>query len=93
MMNRMNTRRRTRAARGSRILAVICLLSWAVAAPSGAAAQELEIEHDARLEGYGNDQKVVLEEPSTAMTWMGFSFCALVALLGLFKDAKRSHLD
>jgi len=94
MMNPMNTRRRTRrAARGSRILALVCLLAWAAAAPMRAGAQELEIDHDARLEGYGNDQKVAMDEPNTAMTWMGFSFCAVVALLGLFKDAKRSHLD
>jgi hypothetical protein len=56
-------------------------------------AQELEVEHDARLEGYGKDEKVAMEDRSTAMTWVGFSFCALIALLGLFKDAKRSHLD
>ena len=95
MMNLMNTRRRTVcAARGRRILAVaICLLSWGVVAPTGAGAQELEIEHDARLEGYGADQKVVLEEPNTAMTWMGFSFAAVVALLGLCTGAKRSPLD
>jgi hypothetical protein len=56
-----------------------------------ARAQELEIEHDARLEGYAD--KLALEPGNTAMTWAGFGFCAVIALLGLFKDAKRTHLD
>ena len=34
-----------------------------------------------------------LDAGNTAMTWAGFSVLAIVALLGLFKDAKRSHLD
>jgi hypothetical protein len=70
-----------------------CLLAWA-GSPAGcnlAQAQEVEIENDARLEGYG--EKVILDGGNTAMTWAGFSVLAIVALLGLFKDAKRSHLD
>jgi hypothetical protein len=54
-------------------------------------ADELEIETDARLEGYGD--KMALEPSNTAMTWAGFGFLSVIALLGLFKDAKRSHLD
>ena len=71
-------------------MTLACLLSWA-AVPGPARAQELELEHDARLEGYGD--KVTMEPGNNAMTWMGFGFLAVVTLLGLFKDAKRSHLD
>ena len=79
------------------IAPLLCLLTWAAVplAPSPssrATAQELEITTDARYEGYGND-KVTIEEGSSAMTWVGFTILCLIALLGLFKDAKRTHLD
>jgi hypothetical protein len=74
------------------LVMVTCLLSWAALPGNTARAQsELEIETDARLEGY--DEKLALEPGNNAMTWMGFGFLAVVTLLGLFKDAKRSHLD
>jgi hypothetical protein len=76
------------------IFPLVCLLAWAaapVATPPRAMAQELEMDHDARYEGYLD--KVVVEEGSTAMTWVGFTVLCLIALLGLFKDAKRTHLD
>ena len=83
-----------RMPRGTRnwIATLACLLAW-TGAPRGAAgaAAELEIETDARLEGYTD--KVALEPGNNAMTWMGFGFLAVVTLLGMFKDAKRSHLD
>ena len=76
------------------IVPLVCLVAWAgmPLSTSPAVAQELEIEHDARYEGYGQD-KVVVEEGSMAMTWVGFTILCLIALLGLFKDAKRTHLD
>jgi hypothetical protein len=79
------------------LVPLLCLLGWAVAplAPSPSArafAQELELETDARYEGYGSD-KVTIEEGSAAMTWVGFTILCLIALLGMFKDAKRTHLD
>jgi hypothetical protein len=72
-------------------LATVACLVAVAGAPAGAGAQELEIETDARLEGYPD--KVALEPANSAMTWAAFGFLAAVALLGLFKDAKRSHLD
>jgi LPXTG-motif cell wall-anchored protein len=36
---------------------------------------------------------VTIEESNSAMTWVGFTILCLIALLGLFKDAKRTHLD
>jgi hypothetical protein len=93
MIKNMRNARRWRGL----LLSSACLLAW-VGMPgvgggrSGVAfAQEVEIENDARLEGYG--EKVILDGGNTAMTWAGFSALAIVALLGLFKDAKRSHLD
>jgi hypothetical protein len=79
------------------IVPLLCLLTWAgvplgPAPSSRAVAQELEIETDARYEGYGTD-KVTIEESNSAMTWVGFTILCLIALLGLFKDAKRTHLD
>ena len=79
MMRRMNR------------IAVICVVTFLTLSRGAASAQELEIETDARLEGYAD--KVALEPSNTAMTWAAFGFCAAVTLLGLFKDAKRSHLD
>jgi hypothetical protein len=89
MIKHMRNARRLRGL----LIPFACLLVWA-AMPVGcgiAQAQEVEIENDARLEGYG--EKVFLDGGNTAMTWAGFSGLAIVALLGLFKDAKRSHLD
>jgi hypothetical protein len=78
------------------IVPLLCLLAWAgvpMPSPSSrAVAQELEIPTDARFEGYGTD-KVTIEESNSAMTWVGFTFLCLIALLGMFKDAKRTHLD
>jgi hypothetical protein len=63
---------------------------WAVAAVP-ASAQEVEIETDARLEGFNGDVKV--ENDSTALMWLFFLFLTVCALSPLFKDAKRTHLD
>ena len=89
MMNRMTTRRCRKAGR-KLVLTLACLLPLA-GLPTSAAAQEVEIEHDARLEGYTD--AVTLEEGSMALTWLAFAFVSAIALLGLFKDAKRTHLD
>ena len=67
------------------------LVAW-LAAPIAALAQEDERELlDARLEGYPS--VVTLEGGSSAFTWILFIILALLALGGLFKDAKRTHLD
>ncbi len=79
---------------------LVCALALA-GAPGGAGtgglgvgtagAQELEVETDARLEGYTD--KVSRDAGNNAMLWLGFGFLAAITLLGLFKDAKRSHGD
>jgi hypothetical protein len=55
-----------------------------------AQAEDREIL-DARLEGYPHN--VTLEGGSNALTWVLLIVLALLALGGLFKDAKRTHLD
>ena len=72
-------------------VSLACLLAWAAAPTGRALAQENEVPHDARLEGYKD--AVALEEGNLAMTWLAFGVLSAIALLGLFKDAKRSHLD
>lgn len=63
-------------------------------APSAALARQDEPEQeivDARLEGYAGN--VTLPPTSSGLTWFLFIILAVFAAAGLFKDAKRSHLD
>ena len=46
---------------------------------------------DARLEGYASN--VTLDSGSTGLTWVVFIILTIICLGGLFKDAKRTHLD
>jgi hypothetical protein len=46
---------------------------------------------DARLEGYSGN--MTLPASSNGLTWVLFVILAVVGCAGLFKDAKRSHLD
>ena len=62
--------------------------------PATAMAQRNTEEHeiyDARIEGYAGNK--TLNSGGSALTWIAFIFLAIVACAGLFKDAKRSHLD
>lgn len=56
-------------------------------------ASEIEMEQwEARLEGF--TEPVRLQEPgSTAPYWLLLVGLGVVALIVLFKDAKRTHLD
>src|SRR5437899_2752376 len=63
-------------------------------APATALARTDDTEPDvvdARLEGYPGT--VSLPEASSGMTWAAFVILAIFAAAGLFKDAKRTHLD
>ena len=46
---------------------------------------------DARLEGYSST--VSLPKGSEGLTWVAMIFLGVLCCGGLFKDAKRSHLD
>jgi hypothetical protein len=72
-----------------RVVLLVMLLAPTVAL---AARGEPEREPvDARLEGYPTN--VTLEGGSTAMTWILLIISGALIFGGLFKDAKRSHLD
>jgi hypothetical protein len=62
-------------------------------APASAMAQDDEGSdiYDARLEGYAGS--VTLPQSSSGLTWVIFIVLMVIAAGGLFKDAKRSHLD
>jgi hypothetical protein len=69
------------------VLAVACLacplLAWA-------ADDDVDVPHDARMEGY---QLPMALEGSQALTWMLFAVLAVICASVMFKNAKRSHLD
>jgi hypothetical protein len=71
----------------------VAILALAIS-PATALAQKDSGEHDvydARLEGYASNK--TLAGGGNALTWIAFIFLAVVACAGLFKDAKRTHLD
>ena len=76
--------------RWATVLALACATLVMTAAP--ALAQEDEVKHDARLDGYAASS-VAVPNDSTALIWLLFVFLGVVALAALFKDAKRTHLD
>ena len=83
----------TKPRRFAPALAAAVLLA-ATASPTLAARPEEEHEIvDARLEGYGNNVNVTLPPSSSGSTWVIFIILAILASVGLFKDARRSHLD
>ena len=63
-------------------------------APATALARSDEAEPDivdARLEGYSTGY--TLPATSVGLTWVALIFLGVVTCIGLFKDAKRTHLD
>jgi hypothetical protein len=76
----------------------LVLLIGAVS-PSAAMAQRDQQERDiidARLEGYasgGQPVNVTLPPSSVGLTWVALVVLGAICVGGLFKDAKRSHLD
>jgi hypothetical protein len=47
--------------------------------------------YDARLEGYANS--ATLPSGGTGLIWCGFVFLGVLCCAGMFKDARRTHLD
>jgi len=93
-MRKMNARKPSLARRFRRWGAVAVLALAPLLAPATSMARTEEPEpdmYDARLEGYPGS--VTLPLSSTGLTWFLFIILAVVAAGGLFKDAKRSHLD
>jgi hypothetical protein len=69
------------------------VLTGVLAFPGSArsAADEEEILHDARTEGY--PMKVQVTKASVALVWLAFLFMSVVSMAAIFKDAKRTHMD
>ena len=62
--------------------------------PAAALGQRDQVERDivdARLEGY--TQGVTLPPASNGLTWVALIFLGAICIGGLFKDARRTHLD
>jgi hypothetical protein len=95
MMRRMLRHSRRRCA-GS-LASFVVGLAMVLGAPAAAMAQEEGEVIDARLQGYVNEQNqpvnVSIPGASTALTWVLLIVLAVIGLGGMFKDAKRTHLD
>lgn len=87
MMRKMKRRQNKWRGRCARWAVVAMLASC----PATAMAADEEDIVDARLEGY--PANVTLPGGGSGMTWVLFIILSAVALGGLFKDAKRTHLD
>jgi hypothetical protein len=70
------------------LIGLLVMPALALAQRRGEPEEEI---YDARLLGY--EQRVALEDSSTALTWLLLIFLAVLALGVLFKDARRTHLD
>ena len=88
MLQRRNSHRWSTLARWAAVL----VLALMPATTALAARDEVEVDPiDARLEGYSGN--VSLPAEGTGLTWMAFVGLMVLAAAGLFKDAKRTHLD
>jgi hypothetical protein len=84
--------KRTWFNRTGRILATLVLML--ALSPAAALAQRDQEDRefvDARFEGYANS--VTLPSTGAALTWIAMIVLGVLCCGGLFKDAKRSHLD
>lgn len=74
-------------------LAFVTVLGSFVGPASVARAADEDVSpNDARLDAFVK-KPVVIETSGTALTWLGLMGLGVIGLLGMFKDAKRSHLD
>ncbi|HEX5244938.1 MAG TPA: hypothetical protein VFW23_16895 [Tepidisphaeraceae bacterium] len=73
-------------------LAFVTILGSFVGPASVARADDDVSPNDARLDAF-QKKSVAIENSGTALSWLGFMGLGVIGLLGMFKDAKRSHLD
>ena len=69
----------------------VAIVMLAFAPATAMAQEEDDTIYDARLEGY--DNTVTMPMKSSGLTWFVFIVLMVIGAGGLFKDAKRSHLD
>lgn len=74
---------------------LIAIALTGVTSPRAFAAQSQQDREivDARLEGYKDGANMTLDGGGTGLTWFLLIILGIVGSIGLFKDAKRSHLD
>lgn len=70
---------------------LMAMLSLAVFAAPASAQDDEEQWPDARFEHYA--KPVALDDGGTAGTWILFVILAVLGTAGLFKNARRTHLD
>jgi hypothetical protein len=71
-----------------------CIVFGVLFSPSVSSARPPTPEKDvldARLEGY--DKPVTIEGQNSALTWILLIFLTIIGVGGMFKNAKRTHLD
>jgi hypothetical protein len=91
MMYRPNSRRFGWVVRSALLACLWACTLAALLSPAAALAQDEVVERDGRLEGY--QTKVLVDNDSTALTWLLLVFLAMVTLGVMFKNARRTHLD
>ena len=84
----MMTRMKQRVIRAA--FAALAMLATPLSALAQRQGDEEREIVDGRLEGYASN---VTLDGSTGLTWVVFIVLAIICLGGLFKDAKRTHLD
>jgi hypothetical protein len=73
-----------------RKIAVAMVFIFSALAPLTSWADDQTVV-DGRLQGY--DHNVTLSPSGTGVYWLLMFFLALITVVGLFKSAKRTHLD
>jgi hypothetical protein len=77
-----------------KLLSVMIVLMMVGFAPLSARADDESNspkEFDGRIDNYGKN--VTLDSGGTALTYFVWAGLGVLGAIGLFKDAKRSHLD
>ena len=74
-----------------KLLAMAFVLLMLGVAPMSAMADDNSKSYDGRLDDY--NRNVTLDSGGTALTYFIWVGLGALALIVLFKDAKRSHLD
>jgi hypothetical protein len=76
-----------------KFLALIVMLAMVGVAPLQARAddQNSSKDYDGRLDNFGKN--VTLDNGGTSLTYFCWAGLGVLACIGFFKDAKRTHLD
>jgi hypothetical protein len=74
-----------------KLLAILLVLAALGSAPVSALADDAAKSYDGRLDDY--NKPVTLDNGGTALTYFVWIILGAVAVIVMFKDSKRSHLD